>query len=407
MHFFSLSSLSCPAFGGLVFNRNRTRPTANFMFRPCHATMFDSARTCDNNEVLRSKRTALHRSTNMEELQDQYLFPELIRLGVGDTTQPLPQSVALAMSNYAQGLTTVNGYSGYGAEQGKHAYIDSSVIMGSSGKFEPEVGKYNDIVYMKCGKTNDFFPDLSKVPRTDLIFFCSPNNPTGHAATRSQLRQLVEFAASNGSVIVYDSAYSAYISDLDDCPKSIFEIPGAKQVAIEVSSFSKMAGFTGVRLGWTVIPEELLYSNGFPVIHDYHRVVCTCFNGASSISQAGGLACLSNPGSKESKSIIRYYMENAQILAETLSSLGWKVHGGKNAPYIWVHFPGRNSWDVFNEILDATHVSVAPGRGFGPGGEEYIRVSAFARRESLLEASARLRHHFTRWRNPLPNAGLN
>jgi LL-diaminopimelate aminotransferase len=176
---------------------------------------------------------------------------------------------------------------------------------------------------MTCGPQTDFFPDLHTISRPQLIFFCSPNNPTGHAATRKQLQQLVHFAKVNGSIIIYDSAYSAYITD--NSPKSIYEIPGARevcfcmgfvlflpctilydgnfnllvscfQVAIEVSSFSKFAGFTGVRLGWTVVPEELLYSNGFPVLHDFNRIVCTCFNGASSISQAGGLACLSPEG---------------------------------------------------------------------------------------------------------------
>lgn len=210
------------------------------------------------------------------------------------------------------------------------AYIDSTVILGRAGNLQGQNGKYERIVYMECTPQNGFFPDLSNTPRTDIIFFCSPNNPTGTAASAAQLRRLVDFATANGSIIVYDSSYAAYISD--GSPTSIFQIPGAKQalfffffsflffslhfplkftliivdfcllqVAIEISSFSKFAGFTGVRLGWTVVPKELSYSNGFPIIKDYDRIVCTCFNGASNIVQAGGLACLSTEGFQVSK----------------------------------------------------------------------------------------------------------
>ncbi|KAJ6739936.1 AMINOTRANSFERASE ALD1 CHLOROPLASTIC [Salix purpurea] len=168
----------------------------------------------------------------------------------------------------------------------------------------------------------------------------------------------------NGSIIIFDSAYAAYITD--DSPRSIFEIPGAREVAIEVSSFSKFAGFTGIRLGWTVVPEELSFSDGFPLIKDFDRIVCTCFNGASSIAQAGGLACLSPEGFAAVCSITDCYKENAKILRNTFDSLGLKVYGGKNAPYLWVHFPGSKSWDVFSEILERTHIITVPGSGFGP-----------------------------------------
>ncbi|XVF64704.1 hypothetical protein PTKIN_Ptkin09bG0188800 [Pterospermum kingtungense] len=365
----------------------------------------------------------------------------LIRLGIGDTTQPIPEIITQAMAEHVHGLSTIQGYRGYGAEQGNMAlrkaiagkiyqgmgikadeifvsdgaqcdisrlqmllgpnvtvavqdpsfpaYVDSSVIVGQAGELEEETGNYGNIIYMNCGPHNNFFPDLSTTPRTDIIFFCSPNNPTGHAASWQQLKQLVEFAKANGSIIVYDSAYAAYITD--ESPKSIFEIPGAKEVAIEISSFSKFAGFTGVRLGWTVVPEELLYSNGFPVIKDFNRIVCTCFNGASSIAQAGGLACLSPDGYQALCNVIDYYMGNAKILVDAFSSLGLNVYGGKNAPYIWVQFPGLSSWDVFNQILEKTNIVTVPGRGFGPGGEEYIRVSAFGQRERILQASRRLK----------------
>ncbi|XP_028081818.1 aminotransferase ALD1, chloroplastic-like [Camellia sinensis] len=393
----------------------------------------------------------------MERLRNHYLFPEIsarelehikkypnekvIRLGIGNTTEPIPEVITLAMSDFTRALSTPEGYRGYGAEQGNMelrkaivktfygdlpvkdtevfvsdgsqcdisrlqlllgsnvtiavqdpsfpAYIDSSVIIGQAGGFEDETGKYQNIVYMKCGPQNHFFPDLSNTLRTDVIFFCSPNNPTGHAASREQLEQLVEFAKENGSIIVYDSAYAAYITD--ESPQSIYEIPGAIEVAIEISSFSKIAGFTGVRLGWTVVPDELLFSNGFPVIHDFNRIVCSCFNGASNVAQAGGLACLSPEGAKAMLSVVDYYKENANILAESFASLGLNVYGGVNAPYLWVHCPGLRSWDVFNEILEKTHIITVPGSGFGPGGEEFIRVTTFGHRETILEASTRLK----------------
>ncbi|GFP87078.1 aminotransferase ald1 [Phtheirospermum japonicum] len=371
----------------------------------------------------------------------KYPNAKVISLGIGDTTEPLPDVVAMSMANYAYGLATQTGYRGYGAEQGSEdlrkaiaekfykdmcikgeevfvsdgaqcdisrlqllfgsnmsiavqdpsfpAYIDSSVIIGQTGDVEKESGRYKNIEYMKCGPQYSFFPDLSKTARTDIIFFCSPNNPTGHAASREQLEQVVRFAQENGSIIVYDSSYAVYITDAS--PRSIYEIPGAKKVAIEVSSFSKIAGFTGVRLGWTVVPKELMYSNGFPVINDFNRIVCTCFNGASRIAQAGGLASLSKEGFKDVISLVDYYKDNAEILLETFKSVGLRAYGGVNAPYLWVHFPGLNSWDVFNEILEKTHIITVPGSGFGPAGKEFIRVTAFGHRQNILEASHRLR----------------
>ncbi|GER42115.1 LL-diaminopimelate aminotransferase [Striga asiatica] len=309
--------------------------------------------------------TKVSRNENMAKLQAGYLFPEIARrrsahmskypdaqvisLGIGDTTEPIPEVITSAMAQRSYALSTIDGYSGYGAEQGEKklraaiastyyanlgieeddifvsdgaksdisrlqvlfgstvtmavqdpsypAYVDSSVILGQTGQFQKDVEKYGNIEYMRCTPENGFFPDLSKVNRTDIIFFCSPNNPTGYAASREQLTNLVQFAKENGSIIVYDSAYAMYVSD--DSPRSIFEIPGAKEVALEVSSFSKYAGFTGVRLGWTAIPKELLYSDGFPLAKDFNRIVCTCFNGASNIAQSGGLACVSDEGIKQ------------------------------------------------------------------------------------------------------------
>ncbi|XP_073309166.1 LL-diaminopimelate aminotransferase, chloroplastic-like [Primulina huaijiensis] len=402
-------------------------------------------------------KTKVSRNENMAKLQAGYLFPEIARrkaahmlkhpeaqvisLGIGDTTEPIPEVITSAMSKRSYGLSTVEGYSGYGAEQGEKqlraaiaatyyadlgleegdifvsdgaksdisrlqvlfgskvtisvqdpsypAYVDSSVILGQTGQFQKDIEQFEKIEYMKCTPENGFFPDLSTVGRTDVIFFCSPNNPTGYAASRDQLTRLVQFAKENGSIIVYDSAYAMYVSD--DSPRSIFEIPGAKEVALEVSSFSKYAGFTGVRLGWTAVPKELLYSDGFPVAKDFNRIVCTCFNGASNIAQGGGVACVSPEGIKAMHEVVGFYKENTGIIVDTFDSLGFKVYGGKNAPYVWVHFPGQSSWEVFSEILEKTDVVVTPGSGFGPCGEGFIRVSAFGHRENVLEACKRFK----------------
>lgn len=367
---------------------------------------------------------------------------KIISLGIGDTTEPIPSVITNAMIQRAKGLSSLDGYTGYGAEQGEKllraalcetfygglgieegevfvsdgakcdisrlqlmfgadvimacqdpsypAYVDTSVMMGQTGLLDSATQQYANISYLTCSPKNNFFPDLSSTPRTDIIYFCSPNNPTGSAATREQLTELVEFARKNGSIIVYDSAYAIYISD-SSTPKSIFEIPGAKEVAIEVGSFSKYAGFTGVRLGWTVVPAALRYADGSPIINDFNRVMTTCFNGASNIAQAGGLACLSPEGLKAMNDLVVYYKENARILFDTFTSLGFETFGGLNAPYVWVNFPGRSSWEVFSEILEKADIVTTPGSGFGPGGEGFVRASAFGHRENILEAVRRLK----------------
>ena len=267
-------------------------------------------------------------------------------------------------------------------------YVDSSVIMGQTG--DHNGAGFDSIAYMVCTPENAFFPDLASAPRTDLVFFCSPNNPTGAAATRAQLTELVAFAKANGSIIVYDAAYALYIDD-PDCPRTIFEIPGAETCAIETCSFSKYAGFTGVRLGWTVVPAALKYADGSPVIADFNRIMTTVFNGASSVAQAGGLAALADAGYEEMRGLVGFYKENAAILADTFRDMGFSVHGGTNAPYIWVGFPGRASWDVFAEILDKCDIVTTPGSGFGPGGEGFVRASAFGHRADIEEAVRRFR----------------
>jgi len=365
----------------------------------------------------------------------------IISLGIGDTTMPVPEHILSGLKDGAAALGTKEGYSGYGPEQGVAAlrqkisenlydgkvkadevfvsdgskcdigrlqmmfgsgvtsavqdpsypvYVDTSVIMGQTGEMDPEKLQYENIVYMECKPENGFFPDLENTPRADIIYFCSPNNPTGAAATKEQLQSLVDYANAQGSIIVFDAAYAPFIRS-PDVPKSIFDIPGARTCAIEVNSFSKYAGFTGVRLGWTIVPEELTFADGSSVRGDFNRIMCTAFNGASNIVQAGALAALDEEGLAEIKVLIDYYMENAAMLKEAMTDIGLEVHGGDDAPYVFVDLQGKSSWDMFSKILEEAQVVTIPGAGFGPGGEGFLRLSAFAPRASCEEACKRLR----------------
>jgi LL-diaminopimelate aminotransferase len=270
-------------------------------------------------------------------------------------------------------------------------YVDSSVIAGRTGMCNETTKQYDGITYMPCTPENNFFPDISVAKDCDVIMFCNPNNPTGACATRAQLTELVNFARTNGQIIVFDSAYSAFITD-PDCPKSIYEIPGAKECCIESTSFSKLAGFTGIRLGWMTCPADCKWACGTPVKQDLGRIMSTIFNGASSPAQAGGLAVLANMGVVTD--IVKYYMENAKLVREALDECGIKYYGGVNAPYTFVHFPGRDSWDVFDEILTKCQVVTTPGVGFGPSGQGFVRISAFGQRDNVVEACRRLKAHF-------------
>jgi len=397
------------------------------------------------------------RNKNIEKLHAGYLFPEInrrktallekepqaniISLGIGDTTEPIPEFVAKAMADAATGMATLEGYSGYGSELGMKelrekiaaklyngivdvdevcvsdgakcdcgrlqvlfgadvtiavqdpaypVYVDGSVIIGATGEYSKENSNFDNIVYMPCKPENNFFPDLENTPETDLIYFCSPNNPTGATATKEQLEELVAFAKKNQSIIIFDSAYATFIQD-PNIPKSIFEIEGAKEVALEISSFSKPAGFTGVRLGWTVVPKELKFEDGSSVLKDWTRIMGTVFNGASNIIQKGGIACLEEEGWSVIEERIAFYMENARLIREALEALGITVYGGDNAPYIWAHFPGKDSWDVFEDILESCHVVSTPGAGFGATGNGFVRFSAFGHRDNVLEAIERLK----------------
>ena len=365
---------------------------------------------------------------------------KIISLGIGNTTEPITPHVLAGLQNEVVALGTRDGYSGYGDEQGitkfrqliaeklyknlvkgdevfisdgakcdigrlqtmfgnevtiavqdpsYPVYVDGSVIAGVTGDFDQSRGQFDNVTYMKCMPENNFFPDLDQLPATDLIYFCSPNNPTGAVATRDQLKSLIDFARKNRSIIIFDAAYSEYIAD-ENLPRTIFEIDGAREVAIEVSSFSKPVGFTGVRLGWTVVPDELKFDDGTAVRNDWNRIMTTIFNGASNIAQFGGMASLDEQGLKEMHETIAYYMKNARLIKKTLDHKGIKTFGGVNAPYVWAQFPGRKSWDVFSEILEKCHIVTTPGSGFGPAGEGFVRFSAFGHHEDFAEAAKRI-----------------
>jgi len=265
------------------------------------------------------------------------------------------------------------------------AYLDTAVISGRTGKCVN--GKYQGLVYMACNEKNNFVPNPPK-QKVDIIYLCNPNNPTGSAATRKQLKAFVDYALKNKAVIIFDATYVEYISN-KSLPKSIYEIPGAKKCAIEVNSFSKWAGFTGVRLGWTVVPMDLVIEKTKKGIVNglWSRRQGTMFNGASNISQEGALAVLSPAGQKESKNLVGYYMKNAMLIKKALQKLGLKVFGGEHAPYIWVKTPRNlSSLQFFNKLLEEAYVVGTPGSGFGSEGESYLRLTAFGHRENIIKA---------------------
>ncbi len=377
------------------------------------------------------------------EYQEKNKDAKIISLSIGNTTEPLPEFIAKAMADYSMALSTAEGYSGYGDEQGNSAlrakiaevwykgmatadevfisdgakcdiariqtlfgskvkvavqdpsypvYVDGSVIIGAAGK---NTGKgYKGVTYMPCVPENNFFPEISKIKKNSLIYFCSPNNPTGACATKEDLRKLVDFANANGCIIIYDAAYREFIRD-ENLPKTIFEIEGSRTCAIEINSFSKPAGFTGVRLGWSIVPNELKFADGTSVNKDWNRVMTTLFNGASNVAQAGGLACLEPEGIKAMKDVIDYYLVNAKKIEETLKGenfrkIGVEIYSTGNSPYVWAKFPGKKSWDVFDTILNKCHIVTTPGSGFGPSGESFIRFSSFGHQNDVNEACERL-----------------
>ena len=371
----------------------------------------------------------------------------LISLGIGDVTRPLPPACVEAMRRAVDEMASADTFRGYGPEQGypflieaiiKHdfasrgitlspsevfisdgaksdtgnigellrwdnsmgitdpvypVYADSNIMCGRSG-VRNEDGSWNNITYFPCTAENGFIPEIPD-HRVDLIYLCYPNNPTGTTLTRAQLKKWVDYALANDTLIVFDAAYEAYIRE-DDVPHSIYEIRGAKKVAIEIRSFSKTAGFTGVRCGYTVVPKEVtaatIDGERIPLNPLWNRRQCTKFNGTSYITQRGAEAVYTPEGQRQVKETIDYYMENAHIMREGLSEAGFKVYGGVNAPYIWLKAPeGMNSWQFFDRLLYDMNVVGTPGVGFGPSGEGYLRLTAFGRREDCLEAMQRIR----------------
>ena len=368
----------------------------------------------------------------MARFSGEHPEAELIRLGIGDVTRPLVPAVVEAMERAAAEMGTPEGFHGYGPEQGydflrqaiaRHdyqargvaveaeeifvsdgaksdcgnmgdifsldnvvavcdpvypVYVDSNAMAGRAGEYDPASGKWSRLVYLPCVKENGFVPAIPE-GRADMVYLCFPNNPTGAMATRAQLKAWVDWANANGSVLLYDSAYEAFISQ-PELPHSIFEIEGARTCAIEFRSFSKTAGFTGTRCAYTVVPKELV-RDGVSLNSLWNRRQTTKFNGVPYVVQRGAQAVYTPAGQEQVRQTIAYYQRNAQVIREGLARAGLEVYGGVNAPYIWVATPqGMGSWDFFDLLLRQAHVVTTPGAGFGPNGEGYIRVTAFGRR---------------------------
>lgn len=370
----------------------------------------------------------------------------VISLGIGDVTRPLAPAVIEAMHKAADEMAVKATFRGYGPEHGYDflreaimkgdfltrgihldkdeifvndgaksdtgniqellrwdnsvavtdpvypVYIDSNAMIGRAGKFEN--GRWSDITYLPCTAENNFTPALPD-HRVDMIYLCYPNNPTGTVLTKEELRKWVNFALKNDAVLFYDAAYQAYIQD-PEIPHSIYEIKGARKCAIEFHSYSKTAGFTGVRCGYTVIPKDLTVASltsdeRVPLNKLWERRQSTKFNGTSYISQRAAEATYTPEGHKQTRETIAYYMENARIMRENLIKHGYKVFGGENAPYLWVKTPeGQDSWKFFDTLLYGCGVVCTPGVGFGPSGEGYFRLTSFGNREDVEEAMERI-----------------
>ncbi|MCD8152641.1 MAG: LL-diaminopimelate aminotransferase [Clostridiales bacterium] len=396
---------------------------------------------------------------NYQKLPGSYLFstiakkvrkyqeanPEknLIRLGIGDVTQPLAPAIIDALHSAVDEMGKAETFRGYAPDLGYEflrnaiaendyrargcdispdeifvsdgaksdsaniqeifsvenkiavcdpvypVYVDSNVMAGRTGTYDPAAETWSDVIYMPCTKENGFVPAFpEKTP--DMIYLCLPNNPTGTTLTKSQLQEWVDYANRVGAVILYDGAYEAYISE-DDVAHTIYECEGAKTCAIELKSFSKNAGFTGVRLGYTVVPKEL--TCGGVALHGmWARRHGTKFNGAPYIVQRAGEAVYSEAGKAQLKEQVAYYMKNAAAIKSGLTEAGYEVFGGVNAPYIWLKTPGNmTSWEFFDYLLSTANVVGTPGSGFGPSGEGYFRLTAFGTYENTLAALERIR----------------
>lgn len=393
---------------------------------------------------------------NYLRLRGSYLFSEIdkriaahkrngdiIKLGIGDVTRPLPKAVTDAMKSAVDDMATSGGFHGYGPEQGYPwlreaiaagdyaglgiepgeifvsdgakcdtgniqelfsescsiavldpvypVYVDTNVMAGRSGDFDEKTKAYTDITYLPCTAENGFKPSLPERP-VDIIYLCYPNNPTGTVLNRDELKKWVDYAKKTGALILFDAAYERYIRE-DNVPHSIYEIEDAKEVAIEFRSFSKTAGFTGTRCAFTVIPKDLYGADSDGELHSlaqmWNRRHTTKFNGVPYITQKGALACYSEEGRQQIKETIDFYLGNAEIILEGLNSIGIQCFGGVNSPYIWLKTPGgMPSWEFFDRLLDAGVVGT-PGAGFGRAGEGYFRLTAFNTRENTQRAMER------------------
>lgn len=367
---------------------------------------------------------------------------KIIRLGIGDVTQPLAPVIIDSLHNAVDEMGNAETFRGYAPDLGYDflrnaiakndyadrgcdiaadeifvsdgaksdsgniqeifstdnviavcdpvytVYLDTNVMAGRTGEFDTELGRFENVIYMPCLAENNFVPELPKqVP--DIIYLCFPNNPTGAAITKPQLQEWVDYANKNGAVIIYDAAYEAYITE-ENVPHSIYECEGARQCAIELHSFSKNAGFTGLRLGYTVVPKDL--KCGDVTLHSlWARRHGTKFNGAPYIVQRAGEAVYSEEGKKQLKEQVAYYQKNARYIYEHLNAAGYQVYGGVNAPYIWLKTPGSmTSWEFFDHLLENANVVGTPGSGFGKCGEGYFRLTAFGNYENTVEAIKRI-----------------
>ena len=371
---------------------------------------------------------------------------DIIRLGIGDVTRPLPQASIEAMHKAVDEMASSDTFRGYGPEQGyaflvekiiAHdytsrgiqlgtdevfvsdgsksdvaniqeifsqdctvaitdpvypVYLDTNVMAGRTGSLQKD-GRFANVTYLPCNAENTFIPSLPS-ERVDMIYLCCPNNPTGTTLSKSELKKWVDYAKANKSIILFDSAYESYIREAD-IPHSIYEIEGAKEVAIEFRSFSKTAGFTGTRCAYTVVPKELMaYTKGGEA-HSlnplWNRRHTTKFNGVPYIIQRGAEAIFSEAGQAQVQETIDYYMENARIIREGLQKIGLTVFGGVNAPYIWLKTPaGIDSWGFFDKLLNEANIVGTPGAGFGPSGEGYFRLTSFGTRENTIRAIERI-----------------
>jgi len=372
---------------------------------------------------------------------------QIISLGIGDVTRALPEAVTKAMHAAVDELATVSAFRGYGPEQGYDflinaiiendykargielatnevfvsdgskcdvgniqeifsqdaviavqdpvypVYVDTNVMAGRSGAFSHATNRYENIVYLPCNAENNFKPSLPD-RKVDLIYLCYPNNPTGMTLTKDELKVWVDYAKANDAIILFDSAYEAYIQE-KDVPHSIYEIEGAKDVAIEFRSFSKTAGFTGVRCAYTIVPRNVKAKdengNEVTVADLWNRRHTTKFNGVSYVTQRGAEAIYSPEGKAQIATIVDYYMSNAAVIRDGLKSLGLTVYGGVNAPYIWLQAPnGLDSWAFFDKLLSEANIVGTPGVGFGQSGQGYFRLTAFGSRENTEKAVERI-----------------